>query len=403
MEQKKAYIITAVGAGGKSTYLLHLALSFVSRGKKTALTTTTHIYAPEGERDEEGVIRTASGIDYIGTDAPGGKLAAPDEKMWERMLRAYDVLLVEGDGSRCMPVKIPGEGEPVIPEETDEIAVIMGRHAIGRRLDVVCHRYDEKRLENGIVTENMLEEIAQEFYVDPIRERFPHAKVYYVPGTYEPEEEGQTEGRERLPVTAVLMASGYGRRYGGNKLLCDLDGEPLYRRSLDHIVQALGKEHVVVVTQYREILDDMKKAGIRAVHNPCAAEGISASIRIGTAAALEEEAEAVIFFAADMPYLPCGEIRRFVRQFLWSGKLFGCMESGPEHTMTNPGAFRLYDAPGGKEDGAPGRVRSHAADSLLSLAGDAGAMRIMKQHPQEIYHYQTAPQYVQDIDTPPVR
>ena len=97
-------------------------------------------------------------------------------------------------------------------------------------------------------------------------------------------------------------------------------------------------------------------------------------------------ADAVMFFAADMPNLPAEEIRLFARQFIDSQKPYGCMEFGKEHTCTNPGVFRL-------ETGA---------EKLLQLCGDRGAMRIMKQEPWNIYYYQIAPEYAADIDQKPL-
>ena len=388
MPHKRAIIITAVGAGGKTTYLERRAAEFVCRGMRAAVTTTTHIWKPETSRPSGGAYRehifhAAGGVDYAGTLEENGKLSAPPGDVWDFILEEYDAVLVEGDGSHCMPVKIPREGEPVIPENTDEIAVIMGRQAIGRRLDVVCHRFDTEKLPSGIITDKMLEEIADMFYIRPLKEKYPHARVFYSPSEYEPEHWTDLARLPELPVTAVLLASGFGRRYGGNKLLEDFDGQLLYLRALNHVTRALGKRRTVVVTQYPEIMNAMKAEGITALYNDSAAEGISASIRIGTKEALRrEDTEAVIFFAADMPYLPSDEIRRYVHQFLWSGKRYGCMESGPEHIMTNPGAFRLKETSG----------------QLLGLSGDRGAMRIMKQYPHDIYRYQIAETAVLDID-----
>ena len=389
MPHKRAIIITAVGAGGKTTYLERRAAEFVCRGMRAAVTTTTHIWKPETAKPSgsgahrDYIFYTAGGTDYAGSLEESGKLSAPPDEVWDFILEEYDAVLVEGDGSHCMPVKIPREGEPVIPENTDEIAVIMGRQAIGRRLDVVCHRFDMEKLPSGIVTDKMLEEIADMFYIRPLKEKYPHARVFYSPSEYEPEHWTDLARLPELPVTAVLLASGFGRRYGGNKLLEDFDGQLLYLRALNHVTRALGKRRTVVVTQYPEIMNAMKAEGITALYNDSAAEGISASIRIGTKESLRrEDTEAVIFFAADMPYLPSDEIRRYVHQFLWSGKRYGCMESGPEHIMTNPGAFRLKETSG----------------QLLGLSGDRGAMRIMKQYPHDIYRYQIAETAVLDID-----
>lgn len=354
-----AYVITAVGAGGKTTYLKKRAQEFLRQGKKAALTTTTHIWP------------TLDLPDTFGTPEESGKLSAPDEAEYERICSEYDVVLVEGDGSHCMPAKIPGDHEPVVPHNTDEIVVIMGAHALGRRIDVVCQRYEGGSCQR--MTEKMLEEIAERYYIAPLRRGYPHAKVSYVlsriPGS-----------KDR--TAAVLMASGFGRRYGGNKLLDEYRGKPLYCHALDHVTKALGRENTIVVTQYDEIMQKAQAAGIDAVKNDQAAEGIAASIRIGTQRALDLGADAVLFFAADMPNLPAEEIRLFAGQFTGSGKPYGCMEFGKEHICTNPGAFRL----------------ENAAEKLLQLTGDRGAMRIMKQEPWNVYYYQIAPEWAADVD-----
>ena len=466
MKQKKAVVITAVGAGGKSSFLRGRALEYARSGMRAAVTTTTHIWKPDRAGCEDvsaldeaapGVLvfRGTDGIDTIGIPREDGRLAAIPRDAFARICALYDAVLVEGDGSRCMPVKIPGPKEPVIPGETDEIAVVMGPQAVGRRLDIVCHRYERQRLERaGIipaasgsisdecadealtVTEEMLEKIADTFYVIPLRRQFPDARVFYAPGSYPLDRENPGDLRYNCSVTAVLMASGFGRRYGGNKLLDDLDGRPLYRHALDHIAQALGKDALIVVTQYDEIFHQVREMGIRAVLNDQAAEGISASIRLGTEHALRsypaiaqtgrtEGAESasgsdpvLLFFAADMPYLSAEEIRRYVRQFLWSGKSFGCMEAGPDHIMTNPGAFRLGRVPSPLMEDAPaggiaaaeygdGEDRSRkcgrfmepcVARQLLELHGDRGARRIMKRYPHDIYRYQVSEEAVTDID-----
>ena len=400
-----AYVITAVGAGGKTTYLRQRALEYLRQGRKVAVTTTTHIWPPDPMPErcgpeyvpamprygrlydsssdidmcillscrakEEGEVLPP--LDYIGVPEPSGKLRAPAGKTYERICREYDVVLVEGDGSHCMPAKIPSEHEPVIPDNTDEIAVLMGAHAIGRRIDVVCHRY--QGCSHDKMTQEMLEELAEQHYLIPLSGRYPKAKVFYV--------------LSRMPslsdrITGVVMASGFGRRYGGNKLLDRYQDKPLYRHTLDHVRQAVGEENTVVVTQYEMIRDQVRKTGIDCVMNSQADEGIAASIRLGTQKALESGADAVVFFAADMPCLPAEEIRLYIRQFLASGKPCGCMVFGREHTLTNPGAFRL----------------KQGAEKLLQLKGDRGAMRIMKQEPWNIYYYQIAPEYAKDVDYP---
>ena len=384
-DKEMAYIITAVGAGGKTSYLKKRAMEYLRQGKRAAITTTTHIWPPDPGRLLSGnsisltqntvadidLVDSTHDLHYVGTLERSGKLSAPSKKEYDRICREFDVVLVEGDGSHCMAAKIPSASEPVIPDHTDEIVVVMGAHAIGRRLDVVCQRYEGSGREK--ITEQTLRGIAEEHYLGPLRKQYPNAEIFY---------ELSIMPRSADRVTGVLMASGFGRRYGGNKLVDPYYGKALYLHALDHMTQALGKENIIVVTQYEEILEQMRQRGIDVVRNEQAAEGIAASIRLGTEQAMRRGADAVMFFAADMPYLPAEEIRLYARQFIDSQKPFGCMEFGKAHTCTNPGAFRL-------ETGA---------DKLLQLSGDRGAMRIMKQEPWNIYYYQIAPECAVDID-----
>ncbi len=389
-----AYIITAVGAGGKTTYLENRAREYLKAGKKVVVTTTTHIWAPEGDPcqpvDRHKHIDKSRNIDiwigkngepdHCGIFQPSGKLSALSSEQFFLLCDEYDVVLVEGDGSHCMPAKIPGENEPVIPAGSDEIVVVMGEHAIGRRIDVVCHRCALSAQgpvsghESENMTKNMLREIAEYYYMDPLQSRYPKAKVSYVLSRMK---------KSKARIVAVVMASGFGRRYGGNKLLDIYRGRPLYRHALSHVTDAFGAENTLVVTQYEQIFNEVRESGVNSVMNDRAQEGIAASIRKGTEWALMTGADAVMFFAADMPKLPSCEIRRYAGQFLSSGKPYGCMVFGPEHINTNPGAFRL----------------DVCAKKLLSLSGDKGAMRIMKKEPRNIYYYQIAPEFVKDVDT----
>ena len=425
----RAYVITVAGAGGKTTYLITRARALRARGLKVCLTTTTHMWAPaKGVFDYEG-------LTVVGRPEENGKLAAPDEETFQRLLAEYDAVLVEGDGAHCMPVKIPGEHEPVIPEVCDEIVVVMGKHAIGRKLGTVCHRYERKKFPaDAVVTEEVLEEIATEYYIEPLRKRFPQTKITYVLSDMF----SAAKDSDVRKTALVIMASGFGRRYGSNKLVEETGGKKLYRHTLEHVLEAAetswqmpaeipgqcpaaglheassdvgrisgrtethreenGTEdrnvhefETILVTQYEEIIDEIASMNVdvKTIFNPDAEEGIAASIRLGTQAALDGGCDAVIFFAADMPFLPAEEIRRFTEQFVASGRTFSCMEYGAAHVMTNPGALRL------KRRMPDGRT---VAEHLLSLRGDRGAMRILKAAPQQIHHYQVEEEYVRDID-----
>ena len=92
-------------------------------------------------------------------------------------------------------------------------------------------------------------------------------------------------------IACILLASGFGRRFGSNKLLYEVHGISMYQHAL-HMLQALSQQtidgqhiQIIVVSQYACIEQHAQELGMRAVHNADAAEGIAASVRHGVQAA----------------------------------------------------------------------------------------------------------------------
>lgn len=131
IDPKKHRIISVVGAGGKTSLIYRLACELRVRGYRPAITTTTHIQS-EGR----------FGFEPIGTACEEGKLRALPKEEFENLVREYDVVLVEADGSRHHPLKVPADYEPVIPEETDLVIGVAGTYAIGQTFAEGCHRWE---------------------------------------------------------------------------------------------------------------------------------------------------------------------------------------------------------------------------------------------------------------------
>lgn len=64
-------------------------------------------------------------------------------------------------------------------------------------------------------------------------------------------------------IGCVIMASGFGKRFGGNKLMADFQGRPLICRIFDVTENIFAKR--VVVTRYKEIQQLSEKRGIPAI------------------------------------------------------------------------------------------------------------------------------------------
>jgi xanthine dehydrogenase accessory factor len=106
-----------------------------------------------------------------------------------------DVVLVEADGSRRMPLKYPAAHEPVIPANADEIVLCVGLSALGRPAREVCHRLElaieALRLRpefadldlgpDTIITPRHIEALLQEGYLRPLRARYPNIPLTVLP------------------------------------------------------------------------------------------------------------------------------------------------------------------------------------------------------------------------------
>ena len=142
MAERERRVISLVGGGGKTTTMYALAEIFREEGKKVIVTTSTHLQTPPEEiraRNIEEVrsLWKSDQIAVIGTDCESNKnLAAGDQAAVNQME------LIEADGAKHLPCKVPIEKEPVIiPECTDVIAVV-GMDALGKPLEEVCFRKD---------------------------------------------------------------------------------------------------------------------------------------------------------------------------------------------------------------------------------------------------------------------
>ncbi len=161
-------IISLVGAGGKTTTMYRLADELAGQGKRVLVTTSTHIRIPRSGRVcpiahvgelspaswGDGLILTAgapvstAGDPTAGTPAVAEKFSMPDglgeEAQMERLLGFVDVILIEADGAKGMPLKVPEEWEPVIVPQTGLVIACAGLGCIGRTFAESCFRFDTK-------------------------------------------------------------------------------------------------------------------------------------------------------------------------------------------------------------------------------------------------------------------
>ena len=178
--------IAVVGSGGKTTLIKELAARYRSEGNTVFVTTTTHMFIEEDTllTDDAGtIIRKLKETGYAMSGIRDGeKIKALSGETFDAVCAFADVVLVEADGSKQLPLKFPNATEPVIPENTDKIIVVCGLNALGQKAKDVCHRLELVKTCLGIeahtvITPAHIQKLVTDGYLQPLRGRYPDAKI----------------------------------------------------------------------------------------------------------------------------------------------------------------------------------------------------------------------------------
>ncbi len=153
-------VISLIGAGGKTSLMFKLAKELAEAGLSVLTTTTTKIFLPDKELSPHTVVGTSDDelLANITTaiksfphfsagakeDPKSGKLIGlrPEtvDRVWKEGL--FDVIIVEADGSKQLPLKVSADHEPVLPASTSHLVHVTGLDAIGQTVEKAVHRPD---------------------------------------------------------------------------------------------------------------------------------------------------------------------------------------------------------------------------------------------------------------------
>ena len=179
-------------------------------------------------------------------------------------------------------------------------------------------------------------------------------------------------------IGCVVLASGYGRRYGANKLAVSLEGRSLIQRALEAIpAERLAK--VIVVTQYEEVAACAKLFNFTVIQNEHPEFGISQSLRLGLAAL--DDCDGVLFTVADQPFLRRESVTALLDLWSQQPEKIAAMSSGGRRG--NPCLF-------------PARL----FPELMALEGDRGGSAVIRQHPEDLVLLEVEALELADVDTP---
>ena len=178
--------VCAAGSGGKTSLIWALQRAGIQQKRRVLVTTTTHMMLPEAMLKDG----TAAGIpvtpplrseDLIKCQSPG-------VERLDTLRSGCDLMLIEADGSRRLPLKVPASHEPVIPPWANVILVVSGLSALGHPLRQVCHRYQlleaspefffpEKPGPDAPVTAALMGKLMASRYLRPLSLQHPEALI----------------------------------------------------------------------------------------------------------------------------------------------------------------------------------------------------------------------------------
>lgn len=188
-------------------------------------------------------------------------------------------------------------------------------------------------------------------------------------------------GQHRGAIAGVLLAAGTSSRMGSNKLLFDVGGESLLRRSAKRAL-AGGLSPLLVVLGHQAELAREELAGLPCltVLNPAYEEGITSSLQTGVAA-LPPEAEAAMVLLADMPFVTSEMIAALASRYRSGGAPL--VISGYEGVHAPP---MVYD-------------RSLFPE-LLAMTGGGCGRQVVKRHRDEAEVLSWPVSALADLDVP---
>lgn len=184
------------------------------------------------------------------------------------------------------------------------------------------------------------------------------------------------------PTAAVILAAGRAARFGGAKLLSELDGRPILQHVLDLAAQAELEPVVVVLGADAAAFEATLewRSEIR-VLNPHAERGISSSLQIGLGPLERARARRALILLGDQPRLTLGQLRHM-------------LDVVPD--AARPIAVPRY-AEGGNRN--PVLLERVAWPLARGLTGDRGMSQLFAARP-ELVRYVDLPGTNPDIDTP---
>jgi molybdenum cofactor cytidylyltransferase len=182
-------------------------------------------------------------------------------------------------------------------------------------------------------------------------------------------------------VFAVLMASGFSKRYGlENKLLVPFQGKPLARHTLDLVCKTNFFSEIFFIYAEKKVAALAEGLPVTLIHNTAPEKGQRESVRLGVQAAPQNggASDYYMFFPCDQPLLDIDTVCLVLEERKPGCIVEPCFQGKP---------------------GSPGLFSAVFKDELLSLNEGEHPRIIKARHPEALIRVTIKnPQPLVDID-----
>lgn len=163
-------------------------------------------------------------------------------------------------------------------------------------------------------------------------------------------------------VTGIILASGFSRRMGRDKLLIEIDGEKIIER----VIKASCKsklDDIILIYRSEDIKEIGSKYNIKSIYNENAYLGQSEGLKLGVKAAID--VTSYMFLVGDQPFITPEIINKLIE----------------EYNQTDSSIILPYY---NGHRGMPMIISSIYREELLDIVGDKGGRDIIRNNPSEV-------------------
>ncbi|RAK00005.1 molybdenum cofactor cytidylyltransferase [Larkinella arboricola] len=171
-----------------------------------------------------------------------------------------------------------------------------------------------------------------------------------------------------MNIAIIILAAGSSSRMDHQpKQLIQWEGRTLLRRVVDTALDTTFRPVVVVLGAHKkQIASELDGLPVTIIDNQHWQQGLATSVKTGLAAVYltQKDIDAVLFLLTDQPHVDSGLLQQLVQVYQESGK--GIVAASYAGSLGVPALFdRKY------------------IHELLSLEGDAGAKKVIMNHPDD--------------------